>query len=101
MIVSKPGTLATRSPASSSGRAVRAGSRQKSSPAMSTTGRPPYRCVSPVLTGATLRDLGLAVLRHLVEGGVLLAGVHPVLVLDHAELGEALAQPPVGRVEET
>src|SRR5262249_32943659 len=36
---------------------------------------------------------GGAVLGHLVEHRVLLAGVDPVLELDHAELGEALSQP--------
>src|SRR5262245_60439152 len=34
------------------------------------------------------------------KGGVLLAGVRPVLELDDAELGEAGAQPSVARVEE-
>ena len=36
-----------------------------------------------------------------VEVGVLLAGVDPVLELDDADLGEAVAQPAVGRVEQT
>src|SRR5262249_35700069 len=47
------------------------------------------------------RGGGLAVLRDLVELRVLLTGVDPVLELDHTQLGEPLAQPPVARVEET
>src|SRR5690349_735131 len=47
-----------------------------------------------------LRAGGGAVLGDLVERGVLLAGVDPVLELDHAELGEALAQPSVVPVEQ-
>ena len=41
-----------------------------------------------------------SVARNLVERGVLLAGVDPVLELDHAELGEPVAEPAVGGVEE-
>ena len=51
----------------------------------------------------TYRSLALrgrAVLGDLVERGVLLGGVDPVLELDHAELGEAVAQPAVAGVEQ-
>src|SRR5436853_5155681 len=47
------------------------------------------------------RGRGFAVLGHLVELAVLLAGVDPVLELDHAELGEAVAQPAVAGVEQS
>src|SRR5437764_13267546 len=43
---------------------------------------------------------GFAVLRDRVERGVLLAGVCPVLELDHAQLGEPLTQPAVAGVEQ-
>src|SRR2546429_6965741 len=48
-----------------------------------------------------LRARGFAVLRDLVEGRVLFAGVGPVLELDHAQLGEALPQPAVTGIEQT
>src|SRR3954471_18165567 len=57
-----------------------------------TTGRPASRPDLELLAGAVLGDG--------VELVVLLAGVHPVLELDDAGLGEPLAQPAVGRIEE-
>src|SRR3954467_15395994 len=58
--------------------------------------RPP-----PGGTPASLRfSRERAVFRDLVERRVLLGGVDPVFELDHTELGEAVTQPAVARVEQ-
>src|SRR5437764_204333 len=58
----------------------------------------------PARGRSSLRPLrrcrGFAVLGHFVELRVLLAGVDPVLELDHAQLGETVAQPAVAGVEQ-
>src|SRR5215207_8499128 len=53
-----------------------------------------------VLLTRALCGGSFAVLRDLVEGRVLLAGVGPVLELDHAQLREPLSQPAVTGVEQ-
>jgi hypothetical protein len=57
------------------------------------------RWANPAREGYPARRRG-PVLRHLVELGVLLAGVGPVLELDHAQLLEPAAEPATGRVEQ-
>ena len=75
---------------------------RRCSPGYAAHGRSPLRQLARFARSTPRAASGRrgSVLRHLVEGGVLLAGVDPVLELDDAELGEALAQPAVAGVEQ-